>query len=85
VFEAAGCPACHVPPGYTSATSQDIWTGGSFQVPSLIGVSARLPVMHDGCAATLEDRFDPACGGDAHGPALSPADQADLIAFLETL
>ena len=42
------------------------WTsapGGAFQVPSLVGIGTRGPFMHDGCAATLRDRFNPACGG----------------------
>ena len=57
------------------------------QVPSLIGVSTRAPYMHDGCAATLRDRFDPACGGTAHGQAelLNEAELGELIAYLESL
>ena len=46
------------------------WTsapGGAFQVPSLVGIGTRGPFMHDGCAATLRDRFNPACGGAQHG------------------
>jgi hypothetical protein len=43
--------------------------------------------MHDGCAKTLLDRFDPACGGTEHGhpELLDEAGLADLIAYLETL
>jgi hypothetical protein len=43
--------------------------------------------MHTGCAATLAGRFDPSCGGNAHGNTsqLSPDQVSDLIAFLETL
>jgi hypothetical protein len=56
-------------------------------VPDLAGVSARLPLMHDGCAVTMEQRFDPACGGTAHGhvDGLTPAQRADLIAYLQSL
>ena len=39
----------------------------TFKVPSLLGVGARAPFMHDGCAATLEDRFGACGGGDRHG------------------
>jgi hypothetical protein len=58
-----------------------------FQVPSLLGIGTRGPFMHDGCAATLRDRFNPACGGDKHGITgqLSPAQIDDLIAYLNTL
>jgi hypothetical protein len=84
-----GCASCHLEP--RPNTSFDVGTGRStpqaFQVPSLRGVAARLPLMHDGCAATLEARFDPACGGTAHGGAglLSAAEREDLIAYLESL
>jgi hypothetical protein len=43
--------------------------------------------MHDGCATTLRDRFNPACGGDRHGITanLSPTQIDDLIAYLDSL
>jgi hypothetical protein len=43
--------------------------------------------MHEGYAPTLADRFGFCGGGDAHGKTsgLTPANQADLIAYLETL
>jgi len=87
VFAGAGCADCHPAPTYTDNRTLDVGTGGSFQVPSLRGASRRLPLMHDGCAATLEDRFDPSCGGTAHGDtgALSGEDLADLILFLGSL
>jgi hypothetical protein len=52
-----------------------------------VGVAARAPFMHDGCAATLTQRFDPSCGGSAHGnvSGLGAGDIADLVAYLETL
>lgn len=84
-----GCATCHVPPTFQSEQSRNVATGGEFQVPSLIGISARLPTMHDGCAETLMDRFtDTACGGgDHHGVTshLTSEDLASLVAFLETL
>jgi hypothetical protein len=65
-----------------------VGTGGEFQVPSLLGVGTRLPLMHDGCAETLRDRFDdPDCGGHDHGDTsqLSSSDVDALVTFLETL
>ncbi len=79
------CGRCHSGPTLTNGQSRDVGTGGAFQVPSLVGVADRLPVMHDGCATTLERRFDPSCGGAEHGPALSDAQRADLIAYWESL
>lgn len=83
-----GCSVCHAGSRLTSAGSYDVGTGGKFQVPSLNGLGTRAPYMHDGCAATLADRFDPACGGgDLHGKTshLTPAEIGDLVAYLESL
>jgi mono/diheme cytochrome c family protein len=88
LFEgAANCASCHSGEHFTNDETTDVGTGGAFQVPSLLGVSHRLPVMHDGCATTLEMRFLPSCGGSAHGnvDALDAADQRDLIAYLRSL
>jgi cytochrome c peroxidase len=54
----------------------------------LRNLQVRAPYMHDGCATTLKDRFDPNCGGgDKHGVTshLTPAEIDDLVAYLETL
>ena len=89
VFESAdvGCLGCHV--GTLMSTKQivDVGTGGAFKVPSLIGVGARAPFLHDGCATTLTDRFTTCGGGDHHGKTsqLTPAQVSDLVAYLETL
>jgi hypothetical protein len=49
-------------------------------------VGWRLPLLHDGCAQTIADRFG-ACATAAHGltSALLPQDVADLTAYLDTL
>jgi hypothetical protein len=89
LFESStiGCTTCHNGPHLTNDATVDVGTGRAFQVPTLIGVGLRAPYMHDGCAATLTDRFGPCGGGDAHGHTsqLSPSDVADLVAFLGTL
>jgi hypothetical protein len=43
--------------------------------------------MHDACAATLEQRFDDACGGATHGEFwnLNPDQLSQLLAYLRTL
>ena len=90
VFEdpSVGCLGCHVGTLKSTKAVVDVGTGGAFKVPSLIGVGARAPFLHDGCAATLADRFSPTCGGgDLHGKTsqLSAAQVSDLVAYLETL
>jgi mono/diheme cytochrome c family protein len=88
LFESAdvGCIACHNGPRFTNNATVDVGTGGAFQVPSLVGVRARAPYLHDGCAQTLRDRFG-SCGGTHHGntAGLSPSDIDDLVAYLMTL
>jgi hypothetical protein len=83
-----GCATCHSGPRLTNNATVDVGTNGEFQVPSLVGVAARAPFMHDGCAPTLLDRFNPGCGGDdAHGVTshLKYTDLTDLVSYLETL
>jgi mono/diheme cytochrome c family protein len=88
LFESAdvGCATCHSGPKLTSSATVDVGTGGAFQVPSLVGVSARAPFLHDGCAATLADRFL-SCGSPQHGRTsqLTAAEVDDLVAYLSTL
>jgi cytochrome c553 len=85
--QAVGCSGCHNGELLTNNASMDVGTGGRFQVPSLIGVAYHQPYLHDGCAQTLRDRFDPSCGGAAHGnlQGLSSSDIDDLVAYLESL
>jgi hypothetical protein len=62
---------------------------GLHKVPSLLGLAYTAPYMSDGCAATLEQRFDDAAcgGGTKHGNvgALSTAERGALITYLKTL
>ena len=93
LFESAsvGCSGCHS--GSKLTSNQNVYVGTTvkgvtLQVPSLHGVGYRAPFIHDGCAATLHDRFDPACGGgDLHGNTsqLNGAQVGDLIAYLNSL
>lgn len=83
-----GCATCHSGKWLTNNQSVAVGTGKALQVPSLVGIAHRAPFLHDGCAKTLRDRFDPACGGgEAHGTvaSLSPAELDDLVAYLESL
>jgi mono/diheme cytochrome c family protein len=85
------CATCHSGNAFTDNRSYYVGTSldkAKLQVPSLVGIAARPPFMHDGCAKTLLDRFDPECGGgDAHGVTsqLSTDDLNDLVAYLRTL
>ncbi len=83
----ASCSGCHAGENFTNNQAEDVGKGPPTQVPTLLGVGARAPFLHDGCAATLADRFAPACGGKTHGnlDAIAASDVADLVAYLESL
>lgn len=85
-FEKAGCAACHSGERLTNDAKADVGTGGRFKTPSLIGLKYRGPFLHDGCAATIADRFTP-CGGDRHGDVtvLDDEELDALIGYLEAL
>lgn len=92
LFESAevGCSSCHRGDALSDNSSYDVGTSGGapLQTPSLVGVAAHPPFMHDGCARTLEERFNAECGGgDAHGRTsqLSSEQRADLVSYLRTL
>ena len=84
-----GCASCHSGAKLTNndTVAVDSVATAKLQVPSLVAVGYRAPFMHNGCAATLADRFNPRCGGDAHGntASLSDAQRGDLVAYLESL
>jgi hypothetical protein len=82
-----GCTSCHSGPILSTRAIVNVGTQGNFKVPSLLGVGSRAPYMHDGCAATLTDRFGTCGGGDLHGHTsqLTVSQKADLVAFLSSL
>jgi hypothetical protein len=86
VFEGAACATCHSGPKLTNNKTVDVGTCGEFQVPPLVGVGWRAPLMHNGCAATLADRFGK-CSTATHGSvaALSAGQISDLTAYLDSL
>jgi cytochrome c peroxidase len=86
LFVSTGCSTCHSGTKLTNNQTVDVGTGGAFQVPPLVGVGWRTPLLHTGCADTVEDRFTK-CATAGHGDVskLSTADIANMSAFLETL
>ena len=76
---------CVIDGGYLDQTTDDIYgdprTPCDFDTPTLRGIFASAPYLHDGSAATLADAV-------ARMPAsaeLTDADRADLVAYLNTL
>jgi hypothetical protein len=87
LFASVGCVGCHSGNDFTNNQTVDVGTGGAFQVPQLHGLGLHAPYMHNGCAATLLDRFGANCGGDSRHlvGTLTTAQQTDLVGYLETL
>ena len=90
IFEtpSVGCVSCHNGPLMTNNLRFDVGTGGLFKVPSLLGVGARPPFLHNGCAATLIDRFTTCSGAPGvHGnTSMLTSDQLnDLVQYLDSL
>jgi Cytochrome c len=85
--ERVACASCHAGADLSSNAPVDVGTGGQFKVPTLRGIALRPPYMHDGCAKTLRERFEPSCGGTQHGDIsqLTSADLDDLLAYLTSL
>lgn len=83
----AQCSACHSGAKLTNNQTIDVGTGQAFQVPPLIGVGWRTPLLHDGCAATVADRFAASCATPAHGniSALTTQNIVDMTAYLDSL
>ena len=80
VYTGTGCATCHTGAMKTNNQSVDITTGGTFQVPSLVGVGWRAPYLHDGTASSLEALLQ----GPHAGAKLSSTQISDLTAYLQT-
>jgi len=82
--EAPACASCHPPSAnFTDGGRYDVGTGGSFTPPSLRGLAASAPYLHDGRLASLEavvERYD---GWFALG--LTAGERADLAAYLRAI
>jgi hypothetical protein len=90
LFVKTGCPDCHGGPAFTNNELEGVRLHVRMvKTPSLLGVGTRSPLFHDGCAATLEARFQPPCDDllDLHGKLsdLMPGELAVLTAYLRTL
>jgi mono/diheme cytochrome c family protein len=88
--KAVGCSSCHNGSALTDNQSYLVGTSGKerLQTPSLTRIALHPPFMHNGCAKTLRDRFNPACGGgDEHGKTshLTDSQIDDLVAYMSTL
>ncbi|MEO0606009.1 MAG: cytochrome c, partial [Myxococcota bacterium] len=80
-----GCADCHTGDRFTDQGRHVVF-GSEIDTPSLRGLGASPPYLHDGSAATLRELLESALGGGMGAPrSLSNAELDDLESFLETL
>lgn len=86
VFQASGCHTCHTGELLTDNLSHEIFPGMPTQTPTLRGVAASAPYLHDGRAATLDDvvRFTDT-GQMGNTSELTDDERRALVAYLESL
>ena len=80
-----GCAACHAGPRLTDQQAHDLYGLSGVDTPSLIGLEATPPYLHDGSAPTIRAVLEGATAagmGDVSG--LSDADLDDLEAYLRS-
>ncbi len=88
-----GCVACHPAPLYTDRQKHDVGTGrtvferkgSSFDTPSLRGVFATAPYLHDGSAPTLAALVRGATGQHGNTAGLKQEELDDLVEFLRSI
>ncbi len=91
LFGQLGCSQCHPAPNYTDGLSHDVGTlqtssgpmTTAIDTPTLRGVWASPPYLHDGQAATLSDVLNSATHGGTTG--LTMEQRARLVAYLQQL
>jgi DNA-binding beta-propeller fold protein YncE len=81
-----GCAECHSGPLYTDNESHDMLGLTGVNTPTLIGIAATAPFLHDGSAATLRALLEGAAAGAMGDTSdLSVLELDDLEAFLGSL
>ena len=78
------CATCHVPSGaFIDGRAHDVGTGGHFDTPTLLGLTASAPYFHDGRASSLSaviSHFEDVLGLD-----YDAVQRDGLVAYLEAV
>jgi len=88
LFERADtqCADCHPAPLYTDNADHDMFGVDGLNTPTLVGIAATAPYLHDGSAPSLRDLLELSRAGVmGDTSALSDAEMADLETFLRSL
>ncbi len=86
VFEAVGCAVCHTGSEYTNNASYDMFGLEGVDTPTLRGIAATAPYLHDGSAPDLYALIEQSTqGGMSDTSHLTPAEIDDMVVFLRSL
>ena len=86
VFEAAGCAECHSGEYFTDNLAHEVQSGKVVQTPTLRGIAASAPYLHDGTLPDLAAVVTYArSGAMGDTSALSDEEARALVAYLESL
>jgi mono/diheme cytochrome c family protein len=84
--EDTSCGTCHAAPLYTDNLSHDLYGLAGVNTPTLLGIAATAPYLHDGSAPTLKAVLQTVRAGQmGDGSTLSDGDLEDLEAYLRSL
>lgn len=82
---AADCSSCHDPMRrFSDGLVHDVG-GGPFRTPSLLGISGRGQLFHDGRYRSMDELLTGSNGRMGQIASLSADDRAALVAYLATL
>ena len=81
-----GCARCHSGPTFADGRHHALFGLEAVNTPSLLGIAATAPYLHDGRAETLREVLTQSAGGAmGHPELLSPPQTEALLAYLRTL
>lgn len=84
--EDTACGTCHAAPLFTDNLAHDLYGLAGVNTPTLLGIAATAPYLHDGSAPTLMAVLETARAGQmGDASALSDSDLDDLEAYLRSL
>ncbi|MCB9675572.1 MAG: c-type cytochrome [Alphaproteobacteria bacterium] len=84
--EDVACASCHSGESYTNNTNHDMFGLQQVNTPTLLGIAASAPYLHDGRAATLRDVLEWSRNGEmGNTSSLSESEMEDLEAYLRSL
>ncbi len=82
----AGCASCHAAPLFTDNLSHALYGLADVNTPTLVGIAATAPYLHDGSAPTLRAVLETARAGQmGDASMLTDNDLDDLEAYLRSL